>query len=691
MAQTFYGENLTYEDTFAGNTSSYIWMNETFPNGTETNITFYHEEILHTDVGTDLDHYTFSGTGGAFLLNVSECLHGPSCIVLEGTSGGGTELPTITHDTVDIDLAQSLSPVFTFSYIDIDLESGKNFELFFFDGAVFNSVFLYNGTNNGASLAGITITDWQTVTIPLLPIYRHINFRWFVRGSMSSGSSADAVVFEGGTINETQNTTFEFPVFMRDVVTNVRIDALNITMFMASSDNVSYVSRFIHHGTSLFVHDTNSSVDGEQNFTVPVNASFLLLEAGDTAEHVIFGDLNLNQNITFSFQGERTPYSFMVGQVLSQVNFTGYQFDNASSPPTVNMTLQSLNPIISLQLIRDGNDLGFMSFCSADIYCLSDVSFPQIALQVNYTFVATDSFSLNHSFTVQQNNTVPVRILAFPNFNGEIFIPLNVSTLFSVTLLDTSNFIVSDAMIAVSFPSLSQIFNLSYNGATQTYDANLLFANEGNFPFTILNQGAFYELDHEVNGTAHVREPTNICFQIFTDRNLSAPYENNLATVLAYPQPDDSIFKFGEQIGIWTDGSSGFFNRDAFHAPYTNGEACMDMFEVHEGYEMYLLQGIMSFQDNFDPPAIQELTGTILFLGNITIEPDTTYKVYATRAEVTYGAIVNEFGTLILFGLFLGIALAVAMWTGSPLAGFGMFLFFFVFWLFVEVFIWVFT
>ena len=328
-----------------------------------------------------------------------------------------------------------------------------------------------------------------------------------------------------------------------------------------------------------------------------------------------------------------------------------------------------------------------MKYCFVDDTVITETGI------VNYNIVATDFISIqkNVSFTVQIS---PLRgIIVNTFFQGDFYVETNNSFQFSLFLHDLDGDIITDGIVALNFTTLGQEFNFTYNPSTNLYETSLQFPTPGTFPYIVELGPQFYQFSPQENitGNVMVAESSQVCFRLYTDRNLTEPYNNNLAQIFVFDKESQQLFsKSLRRLDYWTSGGVQAFDMNMFHAPYTNGMGCVEVFNQTPEYVVWIADGVFEFKDNFDPPVVHDYFGTSLELLTLKLEPNTTYDVYMPRYQVTFPRLVNNLVAFVIMS-FIVIFSVVMFFVGGPFWGIGTFLFFLFLWLTIEIGLWVFA
>lgn len=699
-AEVFYLENLSAPVSRSGTLTTYVFENES-PSFQPSNFTVQNQVILEWEEWNETAHYSIATTGGGIvqMLTDPRC-DGTHCALLNGDPDVGLETVQLEHTLVALNSNHTY--VFNISFFDLDTEPGEFLRVYFFNGVSYDIVYQYNGTDNGLTNGTWGSSDSINISLPLSSTYTIPTFRWLLESSFDDllATGSDAYILDSVTLAQTSPTSFRLPSFYH-LFGNATyaIDTATINHSFAASSNQTLtwtLTHFTEAGIMDHLHTattTTGAGTGSRSLSLhTLTESFL---ANETLALHVTVNLSGNQSFTLPFHNNETFVE--LGLFQSALVITSFSFDNTSFPFLLNMSYTNDFPLVNVTLYRDGVFLNLMYLCGLQQYCYLDdtvsaengSAFYQVIIENTIGQTAEDSLLALFD---------PLRgILIYPQYQGEFYVDVNTSTLFSLLVVDADGDIITDALISLNFTTMGQEFSLTYNPTTQMYETSLLFATEGDFPFTIELGPAFYMIDSTQNtaGIVHVRESGEVCIQLFTDQNVTNPYINDLGTILLMPENSSRLFGVYD---ILTNGATGVYNFSMFHGAYLGGEACIDMFSLGGKWEAVFVDGSFQFKDNYDPPEVIYYRGTYVTLPSFAPTPGSTYKFYVPAIELRYANIFHKIGPAFIFLLILVFSILAGVITlemgGRPLealfasgAALGIFL---LLWLFVEIFLKVF-
>ncbi len=207
------------------------------------------------------------------------------------------------------------------------------------------------------------------------------------------------------------------------------------------------------------------------------------------------------------------------------------------------------------------------------------------------------------------------------------YVDFNVT--FPMELIFTQNNItvnITDFKLNLTSPDgNTSEFDFVVDQFTQTYKLNLLFIEEGDFPFRIFATSPFDNIP-EITGTLIVRKPYFITFRAFEEKNNRffgrsniGAYKNKFAVLTAELGRTKKI-RFDPILEHYITPLffSTSFNTPLFSAPYDNGEAVLKLWETgNYGFRLIDAREI-TFDGIFVVPNVTDTYGLNAFVGEFT-------------------------------------------------------------------------
>ena len=206
---------------------------------------------------------------------------------------------------------------------------------------------------------------------------------------------------------------------------------------------------------------------------------------------------------------------------------------------------------------------------------------------------------------------------------------VDFNTTYPMELIFTQNNItvnLTDFRLNLTDPSgnTSQ-FDFVLDISTQTYKLNLLFVEEGDFPFRIFALSPYDNIP-EITGTLIVRKPYFITFRVFEEKNSRffgrsniGAYKNKFAVLIAELGRTKKI-RFDPILEHYITPLffTKQFNTSVFSAPYDNGEAELKLWETGKyGFRLLDARDI-TFDGVFVVPNVTDTYGLNAFVGEFT-------------------------------------------------------------------------
>lgn len=693
-AQDYYLENLTYAQPFDNVTSSYVFQNTT----PQSNGNYYQESatLQHVETSNFLPHYTFSGNGRYGELADPRCFYDGVCMFLSGTAGGGAT-PEITNaehnDTYD--MSGNTDAELLFNFLDWGLDTDEGMEILFFNGFSFDVVYEYNGSglgtpNNNTYVEG----DFMNLTIPITAPYQVANFKWLIRSSMPAPIEANAgIIFNKIELNVNDDVVYTSPTFYHLLTQKEQFLAMNSTLY-AETSNAGEVNVTIQHysdtGALLKTYKNTSAVSPGNNTLYYTFETNPVTDIGNENDYFVYYAQTVQPSDSYTrfYWGNATPSYVGLDFIVGDITVEDLRVDLETDPLEVFVNVTSFNPIDNVSLYRDGEFLGLMGLVSGNVYGFIDTAYDFSYTPLDYEVVVFDTIGFSESANATIDINVSETLVILANFEGEFFVGLNDLFLFEVTVLDTASNIRPDVDLALNFTTLGQSFPLTYNYATQWYETTLNFSELGDYPFEVVPTTLFYVMQGNTEGLVHVREDFQMCFSLYTDRNGTDPYNNDLMWLFAVEEQDADYVAMSATMTLWSEGATRMFTKNTLHTPYRDGQGCFNFYNATPQYHIFALDGVFTFTDNYDVPNVISYGGTYLDLGVYNSTPGNQYNIYIPRYDLTWKRLFLDFRGFLIFTVIVILAFISFIATMNPLAPLATFITLAGLWGVIEVLIW---
>ncbi len=215
-------------------------------------------------------------------------------------------------------------------------------------------------------------------------------------------------------------------------------------------------------------------------------------------------------------------------------------------------------------------------------------------------------------------------------------------------------------------------FDFVFDTGSQSYKLNLLFTEEGDFPFRIFSTSPYDNIPNIV-GTLIVRKPYFITFEAFEEKNSRffgrsniGAYKNKFAVLTAELRRTKRI-RFDPILEHYITPLfyATSFNTPVFSAPYDNGVATLKLWETGEyGFRLIDAREI-TFDGVFVVPNVTDTYGLNAFVGVFTFNgSDQTIEVFFDEKDTNqYRWLLN---ILFVISLVLIIATSVFLFFVIP-------------------------
>lgn len=228
----------------------------------------------------------------------------------------------------------------------------------------------------------------------------------------------------------------------------------------------------------------------------------------------------------------------------------------------------------------------------------------------------------------------------------------------------------------------TQTFNLTYSPSTMTYWTQLHFNTTeiGDYDFTV-KASKPYNTIHDLEGTYHVRNFTKTCFSLWTTKNMTERYDNQLAHIFIIPHnksrattriPElfyplefimDTTFAKANKYLYLPEKKAITSLEAGFHKPYkTSEETCLAL-PTHDVYTAYIIEGKnMNFLNTFYSRYTYESMNVNTFLMTGEANEELHNNIYISGYDthpviliVTYILWVIAITLIIIIPIYIGI------------------------------------
>ena len=199
------------------------------------------------------------------------------------------------------------------------------------------------------------------------------------------------------------------------------------------------------------------------------------------------------------------------------------------------------------------------------------------------------------------------------------------------------------------------VFNFSY--IPFYFYINLLFAEEGDYPFIINGTNPCYVLSNQMAGTFLVRESFNVTFCGFETKT-GDKYENDFAYLTA-ELTSSRLYGYDKTLETFLIplGFKENFKTPVFHTYYDNGCGTLRIFERNQEYAIRLFDGEMTFPYTFSEPNITKTYGTNIYIGKYYLNgSNQSFNIYFENKDIhQYRWLFN-----LLFVISLGLIIVIS-------------------------------
>jgi hypothetical protein len=256
-----------------------------------------------------------------------------------------------------------------------------------------------------------------------------------------------------------------------------------------------------------------------------------------------------------------------------------------------------------------------------------------------WTIYANNSIGNETSYSVFFNSTCanPTPIV---HLNSYPYVDFNTTFPISVTSFPVGN---SNIQIELIDPDSNiSVFNMTYDNVS-AYVSTFVFTKVGDYHFTIYGDGICPTIETNISGTLYIRVPFYVTIDGYINKSTSffsdGKYKNDFAYVIAEITSDNKAkhFGFNDNLEIYITPLlfSKTFKSNVYHAPYSNGQATLKLYERNTTYALRLLDGQVTFPSEYSVPNITKSYGTNVYLGQMYLNgTDKQLNVLLTNQDL---------------------------------------------------------
>lgn len=251
-------------------------------------------------------------------------------------------------------------------------------------------------------------------------------------------------------------------------------------------------------------------------------------------------------------------------------------------------------------------------------------------------------FNIYYTADILNNATLIVSSYPYVDFNSTYNIQLSVPT---------NNLSTIDLYLTELDDNIS-VFNMAF--VDGKYQLNLLFNQEGDYPFSINGTNPCSSLTGHLSGILKIRKPfyLNICGYKTKD---GTKYENDFAYMSAEITNAKTYYDNTMEQFITPLFFSQSFKTPVFHAPYTDGCSSLKLYENNTEYALRLFDGLLSFQTTYSPPNISKSYGTNIYLGKFYLNgTNSTINAFFSDKDIRpYSWLANWILVILIIGVII--------------------------------------
>lgn len=417
-----------------------------------------------------------------------------------------------------------------------------------------------------------------------------------------SSPSIENIAPPNNTLSTSLNITFNATITDANQLKNATLLIYNETGSLISSNSTQLSTN------SSFLNFTNILPEGEYFW------NFLVYNSQNNTNQTGLRRLILEQSPILNVSIKYPLNTTYLSRVLA-LNYT------VSDP---------LNDLADIQACWYSLDKGITNTtitCGINVTGLSSVLGSNTwQVYANHT-ITGDVFSAQVNF-VDSCHNIDGTIIA----SSYPYVDFNTTYLFRIGNFPTN---LSNLILNITNPDgTNQSFAMSYNSTLQSFFLNFIFTEIGNYPFIVYNgqNTTCPILNSQISGAFLVRNPYYVTVRGFNNKTIGSPsYINDFAYVTA----EFDTRNYNPTTEPYT--TFIFFSKYnapfVFHAPYTNGEATLKLWE-NTSYQLRLVDGVINFDGTYAYANITKTYGTNVYLGKFPLNQTSVYNVFLSSKDL---------------------------------------------------------
>ena len=224
---------------------------------------------------------------------------------------------------------------------------------------------------------------------------------------------------------------------------------------------------------------------------------------------------------------------------------------------------------------------------------------------------------------------------------------------------------------AVKIKINNSIYNLANMGGN-IFQIDLNITSEGDYPFEIFSYSSCPSFS-TYSSTFFVRTPAYITFDLYKGKAnetgiwnwfFSNRYKNDFAYLTAEfsTHSNNPTINDVQKYVIPMSYKSNYKTK-VFHAPYSDGEAVLKIWDTSRKYDIRLVDGEISFVDSYSVPNITKLYGVNSYLGQFKFNGTQQYDIYLSANDLHPYRLLFNWGLIVIIVFIIVVCMVLAFTT----------------------------
>ena len=183
---------------------------------------------------------------------------------------------------------------------------------------------------------------------------------------------------------------------------------------------------------------------------------------------------------------------------------------------------------------------------------------------------------------------------------------------------------------------------INFTNVNNQFFVNLLFTQEGDYPFVINGTNPCFTINNSVNGIFFVRKPYYITFNLYKDKSpmfffMTNKYINDFAYITAEFTNETTFYHYNTELQRYFYPITYIpdkYKKPVFFGKYINGQATIKLYDV-DTFAFRLIDGEIIFPYSYSIPNITKSYGINVYLGEFIVNGSSqNFTIYISDKEL---------------------------------------------------------